>query len=274
MDQQSPGAAGLLSRDFTSVTSWRVVEEWVNRSVGLTDRSRCFGKRAVELATRNLGVTITIDPALPIAGELRITRDGLVAYLSSHQNEARRNFTIAHELGHASLYIYDPKLDQANGAIERFCNVFAAELLMPWAYIGALNSNSRSFAHTLLLLAARSEASLSSASIRMAEYLRGGSGLADRHGKIMRQYGSIPDRLRVGEWLLRIARERRATFTSVRLGWGWTLEAAFLGRRHVFIVYPAPTANALLSAAVPDRSPVALRADRPIAANSGDVTRL
>lgn len=69
--------------------------------------------------------------SLPVAGELRRNGDGLVIAYASGLPAGRRRFTIAHELGHAFFEQTGPNCPRRGAELERICDLFAVELLMP-----------------------------------------------------------------------------------------------------------------------------------------------
>ena len=66
-----------------------------------------------------------------LSGELRRERKGLHIVYSSHLAIERRRFTIAHEMGHALLNKLGQRLPHSGPDVERLCDKFAAEILMP-----------------------------------------------------------------------------------------------------------------------------------------------
>jgi hypothetical protein len=68
---------------------------------------------------------------LPFSGELRRNGKGLEIVYSIHLEDDRRRFTIAHELGHALLERAGKSLPHSGTEVERLCDKFAAEILMP-----------------------------------------------------------------------------------------------------------------------------------------------
>jgi hypothetical protein len=68
---------------------------------------------------------------LPIAGDLRRVRGRLVVAYAQDLPTGRRNFTIAHELGHVILERTGPRCPRSGKEVERLCDKLAAELLMP-----------------------------------------------------------------------------------------------------------------------------------------------
>jgi hypothetical protein len=65
------------------------------------------------------------------SGELRQADDGLEIVYSSHLSPERRRFTIAHELGHAVLARTGSRFPRAGREVERICDMFATEVLLP-----------------------------------------------------------------------------------------------------------------------------------------------
>ncbi len=78
------------------------------------------------------------DDALSSPARLRPVRGGFVIYVRKTDSVRRRNFSLAHELGHTFFYTMGNGQPRActlesreRGVVERLCNIFAAELLMP-----------------------------------------------------------------------------------------------------------------------------------------------
>jgi hypothetical protein len=65
------------------------------------------------------------------SGELKKDSNGLQIFYSSYLSAERRRFTIAHELGHAVLETTGPNVPRSGKEVERICDMFAVELLMP-----------------------------------------------------------------------------------------------------------------------------------------------
>lgn len=85
-------------------------------------------------------VNSIIEGDLNASALLKIKNDGFViVYSNAEKNKGRRNFSIAHEIGHTYFYdinklprtIIPIELMKSNGIIERLCDIFAANLLMP-----------------------------------------------------------------------------------------------------------------------------------------------
>ncbi len=71
--------------------------------------------------------------AADLAGSGEIRRDGerLRIFYSNYLSAERRRFTIAHEMGHAILESTGPNVPRHGKEVERLCDMFAVELLMP-----------------------------------------------------------------------------------------------------------------------------------------------
>jgi len=68
---------------------------------------------------------------IPFSGELRRKGKERAIVYSMHLSRDRRRFTIAHEIGHAILETAGYPLPHSGTGIERLCDRFAAEILMP-----------------------------------------------------------------------------------------------------------------------------------------------
>lgn len=91
-----------------------------------------------------LGVQVVEEVGVSFSGELRVSADRALVAVNADEPQARRRFTIAHELGHLFLHPgeqhhRDEKFANFNAA-ELKANQFAAALLMPewmvWRAIG------------------------------------------------------------------------------------------------------------------------------------------
>ena len=128
-------------RRWTSAAARRIVEQsrsaaTVEEAVHATasrllDRVSC-PPTDLDVLKNRLNVT-SVEPigSLPISGELRKRRDGLVIVYSASLSPARRRFTIAHELGHAVFESTGPNCPRYGRELERICDMLAAEFLMP-----------------------------------------------------------------------------------------------------------------------------------------------
>jgi hypothetical protein len=95
-------------------------------------------------------------------GRLEVQGDRTVIALTPRAGGARQRYTIAHELGHFWLRRHDHRLLQSltPGDEERFCNLFAAALLLPPAWVDEHGS-----AHPPTLEGLREIASLADVSL-------------------------------------------------------------------------------------------------------------
>lgn len=190
-------ASAMLRTTFTGVPDGLILETWTNQVMHDQDRSQCFGQAAVDRAMRILQVTRFDDHELLCDGELRLVDGQRVAFIRSGRSRRRTLFTIAHELGHASLHVRDPDLDQSGAGTERLCNLFAGELLMP-AKLVELIWQEMPDADAIVELADRTSCSLSAACVRIAEHLGATmTGMVSADGVIERRYGdNLPGDLR------------------------------------------------------------------------------
>jgi hypothetical protein len=78
-----------------------------------------------------VGVTGFYPVQMPICGELRLEGGSLKVAYAAELPAARRNFTIAHELGHAVFESTGPNCPRVGAELERLCDMLATELLMP-----------------------------------------------------------------------------------------------------------------------------------------------
>jgi hypothetical protein len=182
-------ASKILRTNFTDATDVTIIENWVNSVLGYRDRSECFGATAVSRAIRNLRITCHYDDDLLHDGELRIVKGRQTVFIRTDQNPRRESFTLAHELGHASLHTIAPNLNQSDPGVERLCNLFAAEILMPTSFVRAVWRKTRDV-DCIVTLAAQTSSSLPASCLRVVEYLNGGvtTGLASTSGVIVQRY--------------------------------------------------------------------------------------
>jgi hypothetical protein len=78
-----------------------------------------------------LGITGFEVADLAGSGEIRRDGERFRIFYSNYLSVERRRFTIAHEMGHAILEKAGPNLLQRGKEVERLCDMFAVELLMP-----------------------------------------------------------------------------------------------------------------------------------------------
>jgi hypothetical protein len=122
----------------------------------------------LDAAARRAGVSEILAEDLPVSGELRRDGKNFKIVYSTYLSEARRRFTIAHELAHAifeSTKVRGPR----NGVeLERLCDMLASELLMPRDLFLSVGSSEPSVSN-LLELAQTFKTSLSATGIRYAK---------------------------------------------------------------------------------------------------------
>lgn len=232
----SARTVGALRAHFDIRNVQLLVERWVNEATGESDRTNLIGDAAIRSALERRRVSVRTDSSLPFAGELRLVDNELVILLADNLGHRRRRFTIAHELGHAALFAIDSSLQQQDGDTEKLCDAFAAELLMPRAYLMREAAQVESYARLLLMLAGGAGASLPAACIRVTECFGGAAGIASRGGKIQNEYGNCPGFVNPAERLERFANDPRTTFRSERVGRNWSLDAAYTGSQYVYVV--------------------------------------
>jgi hypothetical protein len=145
----------------------------------------------LESLARKLGVGQITEERLPFEGGLFQLPDGkLVVKLNSESSPVRKRFTLAHELGHLLLKTLPAfrSRGQADIALERTCDMIAAELLIPLEdaaeFIQSLGPPSP---EKLKVIAEKYAVSLQSAAIRVHSDLslwRCFIGMWERHPKV------------------------------------------------------------------------------------------
>ncbi len=104
------------------------------RALQLFVAAQRVANESLDDLARKLGVSRIIEQRLPFEGGVFQLADGeLVIKLNSESPFVRRRFTLAHEVGHlllktAPAFRNTPTTD---AALERACDLIAAELLMP-----------------------------------------------------------------------------------------------------------------------------------------------
>jgi hypothetical protein len=102
------------------------------------------------------------------AGELRKDGCGFRIVYASGLSPERRRFTIAHEMGHVLLEKTGPNAPRSGKELERLCNLFAVELLMPRdIFVQSVHGDFST--QQILNSAKRFRTSISSAALRFAE---------------------------------------------------------------------------------------------------------
>lgn len=121
---------------------------------------------------RRMGVDRILERPTLVDGRLLSGPDGIFVEVSSKRGYARQRFTIAHELGH--LWLAQRGRDSEKGTLgwreeERFCDQFAASVLMPRIWIAKRAKQSQPDLRTLELLSLEARTSLSATLIRVRE---------------------------------------------------------------------------------------------------------
>jgi IrrE N-terminal-like domain len=212
-----------------------LVECWVNYAVGLDKRDDCLGNQAIDRAIDRLDVELRSDADLLFDGELRLIGDKKTIFVRRGIEPSRRSFTIAHEIGHAALFQLAPSIGQDGDEVERMCNLFAAELLLPASSVRR-EVTGGSYVRALAVLAGKSGASLTSTCIRFTECFGGAAGIADADGKVIRSYGREADSDEIAGHLWRIASAKQRSFLTQRVSPAWALETGFVKSRYVFVL--------------------------------------
>lgn len=126
----------------------------------------------VEGLADRLGVDQITEAALLEDGRMERSEGSTRIVVRAGLSRERRRFTIAHEICHVLLS--DPRSDivAARHIIgsdeeERFCEDFAAALLLPWRWVKAVAYGRPQTLHTLRVVAGRSNTSLASACVRL-----------------------------------------------------------------------------------------------------------
>lgn len=123
------------------------------------------------------------------SGALIRTGDQLTIAYSSQLSQARRRWTIAHELGHALFETTGPNPPRHGRELERLCDMIATELLLPRKYfVPRIRENV--CLNGVLRLADVFQTSVSAAAIRCAE-LCGVSVFETDAGTLRWGYGHI-----------------------------------------------------------------------------------
>jgi hypothetical protein len=123
----------------------------------------------LEMLARRLNVSGFEAADMPLSGELQRDGDQFHVVYSSHLPILQRRFTIAHELGHAVFAMSGPQYPRTGDEVERICDMFAAEFLMPTAVFKSRLRLDLT-AKGLLELSALYKAPLMAVALRAAEF--------------------------------------------------------------------------------------------------------
>jgi hypothetical protein len=130
-----------------------------------------------ELA-RRIGAETVEEPSLQEDGRVEDGHRTTIILLRGGNKESRSRFTLAHELGHLVLANPDvlqlarDALEVERFDVERMCNVFAAELLMPRWWVRDRFADRQERLAAIDDLASSSEVSFSAAATRLMAVLR------------------------------------------------------------------------------------------------------
>ena len=138
---------------------------------------------------QRLGVVEVRPEDIPFSGELRPTASGFVIVYGRHLAKGRRRFTIAHETGHALLESSGPRCPRSGKELERICDMWATEVLMPKKVFLSLCSE-RCTIEDLFALRQRFDTSLSATALRLAELKSVSIFSADRN-QVLWGYGIV-----------------------------------------------------------------------------------
>lgn len=117
-----------------------------------------------------LGATVAESSEVVGSGMLVKEKGKSTIHCASALSPQRRRFTIAHELGHIIVDSAGPRGPQFGEELERLCDMFATEILMPKREFLGLASKSIAI-EEIFRLARLFETSLTSTAIRYAELL-------------------------------------------------------------------------------------------------------
>ncbi|MGH8983527.1 MAG: ImmA/IrrE family metallo-endopeptidase [Acidimicrobiia bacterium] len=128
----------------------------------------------VEGLARQLGVTQILRVSRLVEdGRLEQTNGHTRVLLASEASIERQRYTLAHEIGH--LLLTDPERDtiarrmESDDEIERFCDAFAASLLLPRELVHSEYRSRKRKLNTVRHLGHRTGTSLAAATVRLNE---------------------------------------------------------------------------------------------------------
>ena len=130
----------------------------------------------IEHLVSQLGVNQVIEAHLIEDGRMERSGDRTRIIVRSGLSREKRRFTIAHELCHVLLSDPRSELVATRHIIgrdeeERFCEDFAAALLLPWAWVRSVAYKRPRTLHSLRVVSGRANTSLASACVRLNEVL-------------------------------------------------------------------------------------------------------
>jgi len=128
----------------------------------------CCPPTDLDALCSRLGIVEVRAEDIPFSGELRPVLSGFVVIYGKNLSKERRRFTIAHETAHALLETGGPRCPKRGEELERICDMWATEILMP-TQIFSLHYRKDFSTDHLLDLARMFEVSLSAAALRCKE---------------------------------------------------------------------------------------------------------
>jgi hypothetical protein len=137
-----------------------------------------------------IGVREIRASSLVSTGELRDEGDDIVILHSNDLSDVRRRFTVAHELGHAVLVLRGKSPVRAGRDLERFCDSFAAALLLPRHLLPKLDVPVT--VRALSAVARQFHVSIPAAAIRLQRVQGGFQTFAVDDGQVIWSAGTIP----------------------------------------------------------------------------------
>jgi len=199
----------------------------------------------LERFAQRLNVKEMYSDDLPFSGELRRNGEGYDIVYSSHLSTERKRFTIAHELGHALLETSGKGAPKHGVELERICDKFAAEILMPTQHFRASCGKIPSV-EKVVHLANLYQTSLSATAIRCAELFKAtvfevngdfvtwGFGIVQK-GPLARKDPSL--RMNVTRILETKNNSEIFSYSTREWGGRWILEGQKLGQNRTLFLF-------------------------------------
>lgn len=204
---------------------------------------------------KKLNITEIISEDLPNSGELRKNGWGYKIVYSSFLSKTRKQFTIAHELGHAMFEMSGRNWPRDGKEVETLCNMFASQILMPREQFRNQAGNEI-FLKKIFELAKIFETSIISTALRYYTLIPTTFVFAvDKKEVTLSGQNRFPNMIRKGSPISSLDESLREaisrTFSEQKLQenvyfrnrfWhgDWKMEGSILGRGHkaLFLLYP------------------------------------
>jgi Zn-dependent peptidase ImmA (M78 family) len=119
------------ARRLLELSESKTIECAIEKLASEVSRGMLLPPTDLVVAARNLGVSDIRGENIPVDGVVRKEGAKLIVVYSRELAEGRRRFTIAHELGHVLFAKSGANFPRHGEELERLCDMFAAELLMP-----------------------------------------------------------------------------------------------------------------------------------------------